>query len=118
MRRYSDSNKMKEAFLKLKSFYSNLSLETQCIVGFPTETWGDFKKTLNFIKDCNFYCGFLYAFSCRDGTDAAKIEPKVSQKEIDKRLKYAKEFLEKAGYKLSRFKFGISKNTYVFYLNK
>jgi len=118
MRRYPNADKIKDAFLKLKNFYPELSLETQCIVGFPTETWEDFEKTLNFIKECNFYFGFFYVFSSRDGTDAAEIEPKVSKKEINKRLRYAKRFLGRAGYKLSPFKLGVSKNTYVFYLNK
>jgi tRNA A37 methylthiotransferase MiaB len=108
MNRYSDVDKMKEAFLRLKKSFPGLILETQIILGFPTETFEDFKQSLNFVKECNFYSGYLYKFSCRPGTDAEKIEPKVSDEEMSKRLKYAKNFFRKEGYKMSYFRYGLS----------
>ena len=108
MNRYSDVEKMKDAFLRLKKAFPDLILETQIILGFPTETLEDFKQSLNFVKECNFYSGYLYKFSCRPGTDAEKIEPKVSDEEMSKRLKYAKNFFRKEGYKMSYFKYGLS----------
>jgi len=119
MNRYSDIDKMKEAFLRLKKSFPDLILETQVILGFPTETFEDFKETLNFIKECNFYSGYIYKFSCRPGTEAEKIEPKISDEEMSKRLKYAKKFFRKAGYKMSYFRYGLSglsKDINIFYL--
>ena len=93
MHRYSDVEKMKDAFLRLKKSFPGLILETQIILGFPTETFEDFKQSLNLVKECNFYSGYLYKFSCRPGTEAEKIEPKISQGEMSKRLRLTIYFL-------------------------
>jgi len=95
MNRYSDTEKMKDAILRLRRSYPDLSLATQNIVGFPTETDEEFRQTIHFIKDVNFNGGYLYQFSCKTGTKAVSIKPKIPKKEIIKRLKYAKKYLRK-----------------------
>lgn len=118
MNRYSDTKKMKDAFLRLKKAFPDLILETQIIFGFPTETFEEYKESLKFAVECNFYSGYLYKFSCRKGTKAEEMEPKVSQEEMDKRIKYAKKFFKEKGYKISNFKrglSGLSKDMHIFY---
>ena len=100
MQRYSDTSKMKQAFLDLKKSFKDLKLSTSFIIGFPTETMDDFNQTLSFVKEVDVDLGFIYKFSCRKGTEAEKINPKISDKEIDRRLKYAKKFLKRYGYKV------------------
>lgn len=97
MNRYSDAEKMKDAILKLRRFHPGLSLATQSIVGFPTETDEEFRQTIHFIKDVNFNGGHLYQFSCKTGTKAESIEPKISKEEMIERLKYAKKYLRNIG---------------------
>ena len=98
MNRYHDTEKIREAFLRSKTAFPMLSLHTHIMVGFPTETEEDFKQTLSFIKKCNFSAGQLISFSCKTGSEAERIEPKIPKNVIYKRLEYAKIFLKKEGY--------------------
>ena len=100
MNRYSDVDRIKDAFLRLKKSDSNLNFNTHIIIGFPTETEEEFKQTLYLIKEIDFDSGLVFPFSCKDGTEAEEIEPKISLEEIDKRLIYAKKFLKNSGYKV------------------
>jgi len=98
MNRYSDIEKMKEAFSRLKKADSNLVLLTNFIVGFPTENEEEFKDTLTLIKEINFDSGLIYLFSCKQGTKAEKMEGKLSDNEKFQRLKQSKKFLVDIGY--------------------
>ena len=82
----------------------NLLLSTECINGFPTETKEDFEATLNCVKDIDFDWGFIFPFSCRPGSEAEKLEPKISKTEILDRMSYAKKYLKENGYDSSIFK--------------
>jgi len=99
MRRYNDTVKMKDAFLRLKKAYPDLVLFTHFIIGFPTETIEDLDSTLNFIKDTNFDGGFIFLYTCKKGTESEKIEPRLTQKELQRRAYYTKKHLKKLGYK-------------------
>jgi tRNA A37 methylthiotransferase MiaB len=98
MHRFSDVEKMKDAFIRLKKSSPDVLLNTHVIVGFPTETEGDFKQTLSFIKKISFNEVYTFPFSCKIGSEAENIESKVSLEEMSKRVRYAKRFLKKAGY--------------------
>jgi tRNA A37 methylthiotransferase MiaB len=100
MNRYSDINKVKDACLRLKKLYPDLSLDTHYILGFPTETEEEFLNTLNFIKDIDYQFGYLIPYSPKNNTEAEKLEPKISNKVMKKRLKYAKKFLKKLGHRI------------------
>ena len=51
MHRYSNIEKIKEAFFRLKKAYPPLLLETEIIVGFPTETFEEFLDSLRAIEE-------------------------------------------------------------------
>lgn len=104
MQRYSDTEKMKNAFQRLKDSYPDLKLYTFIIAGFPTETEEDFKQSLSFVKEMKFNAGLIFSFSCMKGTKAEEIEPKISQKEIFERIKYAKKYFKDLGYNVIYFK--------------
>lgn len=94
MHRYHNTEKMKEVFLRIKKSFPDLSLETNYLVGFPTETDEDVEETLSFIKQVNFDACYVFPFSCKTGTMAEKIEPKIQKQEIFKRLEYVKEYFK------------------------
>jgi tRNA A37 methylthiotransferase MiaB len=98
MNRYNDVEKIKNAYIRLKKAYPPLLLGPQIIIGFPTETIEDVKKTLSFIKEINFNSGQIFSFSCIPDTKAAKIKPKVTHSELQTRIKYINQFLKKEGY--------------------
>jgi len=97
---YRDSNveKMKNSFYRIKKAYPSLKINTHYILGFPSETWDEFLQTLNLIIEMKIDIGLIFPFYCKPGTDAEKMEPKVSDKEMMKRLKYSKKFFKKAEY--------------------
>jgi len=100
MHRFPDTEKMKDAFLRLKKAHPGLVIYTHHLLGFPSETEEEFKQTLNFIKESKIDGGWVFPFSCRSDTKAESIEPKISQNEIFKRLRYAKKFLKNNDYKI------------------
>jgi len=100
MNRYSDIDKVKDACLKLKEFLPDLALDTHYILGFPTETEDEFLNTLDFIKDLDYQFGYLMPYSPKNNTEAEKLEPKISDEEMKKRLRYAKKFLKKIGHRV------------------
>jgi tRNA-2-methylthio-N6-dimethylallyladenosine synthase len=57
------------------------------MVGFPGETEGDFKMTLDLIKTIEFDSLFSFKYSDREGTLAEKMGPKISESEKSSRLK-------------------------------
>jgi len=98
MHRYPDTEKLKEVYMRLKKIDPDLFLETEIICGFPTETMEEFQDTLDFIVDVRFGWGAIFPFSCKVGTVAESIEPKIEDSEIVRRIKYAKKFLRKNNY--------------------
>ncbi len=62
----------------------NLSLTSDIIVGFPGETYEDFKETLSLIREVEFTSLFTFIFSPRVGTPAAKMDDPVPYSEKSK----------------------------------
>jgi len=60
-----------------------------------TENRDEFVDSLKFISTVNFDFGFLHPFSCKHGTEAEGIEPKILQKEIEDRLVFSRRYLKK-----------------------
>jgi tRNA-2-methylthio-N6-dimethylallyladenosine synthase len=55
----------------------NFSLSTDLIVGFPGETEGDHVMTLDAVRTIRFSDAFTYAYSVRDGTEAATLHDDI-----------------------------------------
>jgi ribosomal protein S12 methylthiotransferase len=98
MKRYEQTEKMKDAFTRLKVSTPDLVINTHYILGFPTETEDEFKQTLSFIKDVSFDNIIVIPFSPKAGTIAETIEPKISDEEIMSRMEYTKKFFKNSGY--------------------
>ena len=60
-------------------------LSTDVIVGFPGETEDEFKKTLSFLEEINFYKIHVFKYSKRDGTRAAVMPDQVLDEIKEKR---------------------------------
>ncbi len=64
----------------------DLSLTTDIIVGFPTETEEDFNATLDVVAKVKFDFAYMFKFSPRPGTKAADFTPPVPPAEASRRL--------------------------------
>lgn len=88
----SDMNRRytKEDYLalvdKIKTVIPDISLTTDIIVGFPTETEEDFKDTLDVVRKVRFDSAFTFIYSKRTGTPAADMEFQATEEEIKNRF--------------------------------
>ena len=67
-----------------KERIEDISLTSDIIVGFPGETYEDFKQTLSLIREVEFTSLFTFIFSPRKGTPAEKYDDPVSAEEKGK----------------------------------
>jgi tRNA-2-methylthio-N6-dimethylallyladenosine synthase len=63
------------------------SLTSDIIVGFPGETAEDFEETVRLIERCQFDSIYIFKYSERKGTPAAKLADSVSEEEKTVRFK-------------------------------
>jgi tRNA-2-methylthio-N6-dimethylallyladenosine synthase len=71
---------------EIKKLFTDVSITTDIIVGFPTETDSDFIETKKLVKEIMFDKSFIAAYSKRPYTPAAKMEGQVDDKVKKERL--------------------------------
>jgi tRNA-2-methylthio-N6-dimethylallyladenosine synthase len=71
---------------RIKKIIENVSLSTDVIVGFPTESEDDFQRTLEIMKNVEFDSAFMFRYSIRKGTKAASLVDDVPEEEKLSRL--------------------------------
>ena len=89
--------RFKMIYDKLKEAIPNIGFSTDMIVGFPNETREQFEDTLKLVDYCKFDFAFLFIYSPRVGTPAAKFEDNIDEKEKTERLKELNERVAKYG---------------------
>ena len=83
-RRYTREQYIEKA-LEIKENIKDVSVTTDVICGFPTETEEDFAETLSLVKQIGFDMIFTFIYSPRKGTPAEKME-QVSRAEANARF--------------------------------
>lgn len=91
MNRHYDRKKYLETIAYAKEKIDGLSLTSDIIVGFPGETYDDFKETLSLIRKVEFTSLFTFIYSPRVGTPAAEMDDPISAEE---KSKWFKELLD------------------------
>lgn len=82
-RRYTKADYLAK-IKRVKEKIPDISLSTDVIVGFPTETNEDFEHTLDVIRRVEFDSIFSFIYSRREGTPAAKLDFVLTNEEIHK----------------------------------
>lgn len=82
MNRHYTKAKYLELVEKMERKIKDLSLTTDIIVGFPTETNEDFEETLDLVKRCRFDNIFTFLYSKRNHTKAKDMVPVMNEEEI------------------------------------
>lgn len=72
---------------KIKKALPDIALTTDIIVGFPGETDEDFEETLDVVRKVGFDAAYMFIYSPRKGTPAAKLEQTTPSDVISKRFK-------------------------------
>ncbi|MEE0930167.1 MAG: tRNA (N6-isopentenyl adenosine(37)-C2)-methylthiotransferase MiaB [Acutalibacteraceae bacterium] len=84
MNRHYDRKKYLEIIEYAKKKIPDLSLTSDIIVGFPGETYEDFKETLSLVEEVGFTSLFTFIYSPRNGTPAAKMDDPIPYEEKNK----------------------------------
>lgn len=96
-------NYTKEKYLSIVNYakekIKDVSLTSDIIVGFPTETYDDFMETIDVIKQVEFTSLFTFIYSRRVGTPAAKMKDVCSEEEHSKWFKELLDTQEKIAAK-------------------
>ena len=83
----------------LRELIPNVSIGTDIIVGFPTETDEEFEETFEIMKNIEYSVAFLFAYSPRKGTPATRfgdnIPKEVKQHRLQKLIELQKEISNK-----------------------
>ena len=102
----------REQYLELAHYarkvMPGLSMTSDVIVGFPGETYEEFKDTLTLIDEVKFTSLYTFIFSSRPGTKAAEMDDPVSREEKGRWFKELTDLQEKiAGERTAKMKDGI-----------
>ena len=99
MNRHYDRKKYLEIVNYAKEKIPDVSLTSDIIVGFPGETYEDFKETLSLIKEVEFTSLFTFIYSPRVGTPAAEMDDPIPAEEKSKWFKELLDVQEKIASK-------------------
>lgn len=75
-----------EKVAMLREIVPNVSLGTDIIVGFPTETEEEFQMTYDRLKELEYSVAFLFAYSARKGTPAMRWKDDIPEEVKQERL--------------------------------
>jgi tRNA-2-methylthio-N6-dimethylallyladenosine synthase len=96
---------------KIRARIPDITLSTDVIVGFPSETKKQFENTVKLFKEIKYDMAYIAQYSPRPGTAAAKLEDDVKPKEKERRWKILTNILKKTA--LEKNKKNISKEVEV-----
>lgn len=86
MNRGYTAEEYREKVSLLRHYLPEVSLTTDVIVGFPTETEDEFLATLELIRTIRFDYAYMFKFSPRPGTPASSLTPAVPEDVARERL--------------------------------
>ena len=70
----------------LRNYIPDISITTDIMVGFPTETDADFNDTMDLVKEVEFAGAFTFIYSKRDGTPASRMEGQIEENVSKERI--------------------------------
>jgi len=101
MKRGHTVDTFREIVTKVKERFSNFTISTDIIVGFPSETKKDFEKTVDLIDEIHPDIVNLSKYSARPGTEAAEWN-QISLHEVKKRSKVIFDLINKISFENNR----------------
>jgi tRNA-2-methylthio-N6-dimethylallyladenosine synthase len=84
-------NYSQDFYLQLVKDYRKIVTDgqftTDVIVGFPSESENDFQDTYNLVKSVEFDAAYIFKYSARPHSEAAKLPDDVTRQEKERRHK-------------------------------
>ncbi|UCC45140.1 MAG: tRNA (N6-isopentenyl adenosine(37)-C2)-methylthiotransferase MiaB, partial [Candidatus Zixiibacteriota bacterium] len=91
-------------YIRMKLDY--VSLTTDLIVGFPSETVEEYEDTLSAVRRIQYDSAFMFRYSIRPGTEAAAFDDDVPEPEKIRRLKRLIDLQQETSRKVNRRELG------------
>lgn len=88
-----------ELVRKIKKAIPDVALTTDIIVGFPNETEEQFEETLSLVREVGFESAYIFIYSPREGTPAAKMKDNVPMEVKKERLQRLNELVNELSAK-------------------
>jgi tRNA A37 methylthiotransferase MiaB len=73
----------------------DIQLDTQIIVGFPSETEDEFEDTLQWVGTLPFHVVTLFPYDEKENTKSCELQPKVPKSVIQERIRKAQDYFRK-----------------------
>lgn len=102
-----------ELVQKMKDMIPNVAFSTDIIVGFPGETDEEFEDTLDVVRKVGYDQIFMFIYSIRNGTVAAKRDDQVPEEIKHKRFDKLKELFEESVDEINKKYIGTSQKILV-----
>jgi len=87
---------------RIKARIPDITLTSDIIVGFPTETEKDFEDTLDVISKASFDNSYMFIYSKRLGTKAAEIKEELDEKTVKERFSRLLQLQNDISYRMNR----------------
>ena len=102
MKRGHTALEYKSKIRRLRKLRPDISISSDFIIGFPTETNSDFEDTINLIDDVGFDTSFSFIYSARPGTPAADLPDTVPSEIKKQRLLILQNRINQNASRISR----------------
>ena len=86
MNRRVDGDYVKRLIDKIRKVDENIAIRSTFITGFPTETYEEHKRLVNFIKEYELDFAGFFAYSKEEGTAASRIKEQIPEEVKAERL--------------------------------
>lgn len=99
MGRKTDRKSIEELVLKLRREIPEITLRTSIIAGFPGETEQEFNELCEFLETVKFDRTGVFAFSCEEGTPAARLKGQLEEEVKEERRNIVMELCQRISLK-------------------
>lgn len=97
MQREHTAEQFEEVVHKIRTQQPQTLFNTQIIIGFPSETEDEFHETLDRVARCQFNSVVIFPYDDKNGSDSSLLPGKIPAKIIQKRMRTAFQYFDKAG---------------------
>ncbi|MDR1031946.1 MAG: tRNA (N6-isopentenyl adenosine(37)-C2)-methylthiotransferase MiaB [Holosporales bacterium] len=95
MNRHYDCSSYTDIIAQLRDVCPKIAISSDFIVGFPSETDGDFEATIDLAKQIKFAKSYYFKFSPRPNTPAESMPDQVPEKVKEQRLAALQDLLDR-----------------------
>jgi len=113
MNRHGGSGQIRKTIARAKEMIPGVALRTSFIVGFPGETRGKLNRLLSFIKETRFDHLGVFTYSSEEGSAAASLPSRISEKEKESRRQLIMEEQSIISYEINQSLIGSHKEVLI-----